>query len=268
MMSAQEKNIRVYREYYSNFARAYERRTKQRAKIIAETMRRWVRLDGLKILDFGVGTGMIWEELYRKGVQNIYVVGLDVAHGILEVAKERKIPWLNVIEQRVEDWNYKACFDLVCAHSLLKHCEDPMIIARKAHEALRRDGLFFVDDLSIDDVVLRIIEKFSNKAKRYLKPSGRRTSFYLPDDELVKAIRNAGFSLQNIQEYTYKSVYDSLDQIKNIFLEETMFGLYTYRSIPTQYRQTCDKTFHKIIQDEIKEPTLERHFVMSLFQKI
>jgi 2-polyprenyl-3-methyl-5-hydroxy-6-metoxy-1,4-benzoquinol methylase len=258
MTSPQEKNIRVYREYYSNFAKAFERRTKQRAKIIAETMCRWIRLSGLKILDFGVGTGIIWGELYRRGVQDLYVVGLDVAHGMLEVAKEKGIPWLNVIEQRVEDTTCMGYFDLVCAHSLLKHYENPMIIAKKAYEALRRDGLFFVNDLSISDVVLRITAKFSKKAKRYLKPSGRKTSFSLPDDELLEIVRNAGFDLQNYREYTYRSTYDSLDQIKNLFLQEMMFGLYTYQNAPS---------FYKILRDELKEPTLERRFFMSLFQK-
>lgn len=268
MTSSQEKNIRVYREYYSNFARAFEERTKHRAKIIAENMCHWIRLSGLKILDFGVGTGIIWEKLHRKGEQDLYVVGLDVAHGMLKVAKEKGIPWLNVIEQRVEDSGYREYFDLVCAHSLLKHCEDPRVIAKKAYYALRRDGLFFVDDLSIDDIVLRITAKFSTKVERYLKPSGRKTSFYLPDDELLKIVRNVGFDLQNYQEYTYKSAYDSFDKLKSFLLEEMMFGLYTYRNISSEYRETCDRTFYNILQDELKEPTLERHFFMSLFQKI
>jgi ubiquinone/menaquinone biosynthesis C-methylase UbiE len=40
-------------------------------------MSKWIDLSGLKILDFGVGTGIIWEEVYRKRIPNLYVIGLD-----------------------------------------------------------------------------------------------------------------------------------------------------------------------------------------------
>jgi len=164
---AQQENIRVYREYYSKFAKDYEERTREEAKIIAKTMNKWVNLSNLKILDFGVGTGSVWEQLYLQGVTNIHVVGLDVAPGMLRRARTKKIPWLEVFEKRAEDSDYTNCFDLVCAHGLLRHCANPAIVVKRAHEALTSNGQFFVADLSIEDDVLKIIRKLTLQIRDY-----------------------------------------------------------------------------------------------------
>jgi 2-polyprenyl-3-methyl-5-hydroxy-6-metoxy-1,4-benzoquinol methylase len=197
----------------------------------------------------------------------LYVVGIDVAHGMVEAARKKRIPWLNVIKQRVEDSGYRD-FDLVCAHGLLRHFEDPMIVVKRAYEALKKKALFFVEDLSVNDALVRITSKFSQKAKKYLKPYGRKTSFYLPDDELLRVVKNGGFELQNYRAYSYESVYNSLDEIMDFFLEETMFGLYTYRNIPPKHKERCNRIFYETLRTELEEATLDRHFFMALFRKI
>jgi SAM-dependent methyltransferase len=164
LSKTQQRNIVVYREYYSKFAKDYEERTREEAKITAETMTEWINLSNLKILDFGVGTGSVWQHLYEKGISNIQVVGSDVAPGMLKLAEEKGIPWLQVFEKPVEDSGYKNCFGLVCAHGLLKHCADPTVVVKKAHKALV-DGQFFVEDLSIQDDVLEIIKRLMKKSK-------------------------------------------------------------------------------------------------------
>ena len=265
---AQQENIRVYREYYSKFAREYEERTKEEAKIIAETMTKWIILDNLKILDFGVGTGSVWEQLYLKGISGISVVGLDVAIGMLKMAKEKGIPWLQVIEKQVEDSDYTNSFDIVCAHGLLKHCADPSVIVKKAHMALVDDGQFFVEDLSFEDDVLKIMWALTQQIRDYLKPGKRKTSFRLKDDKLLQIIESVGFEKQRYKKVVYSLSFNSFEHIRDFFIKETMFGLYTYKTVPLKHRKQCDTTFLQTIRDELEKPVLQRRTFISLFKKI
>jgi SAM-dependent methyltransferase len=267
LSKAQQRNIRVYREYYSKFAEDYEERTREEAKITAETMTEWINLSSLKILDFGVGTGSVWQHLYEKGIGNIQVVGLDVAPGMLKLAKKKGIPWLRVFEKPVEDSEYENCFDLVCAHGLLKHCADPTIIVKKAHRALVNNGQFFVEDLSIQDDVLKILKRLTEKIKGYIKPSKRKTSFYVPDKELIRQIENVGFRLQKFREFSYALTFRSFEHIRSFLTEKMMFGLYTYKTIPLEHRKNCDKIFMQTIKGALEKPVLKRRTFICLFQK-
>jgi len=265
---AQQENIRVYREYYSKFAKDFEERTREEAKIIAETMSKWVNLSNLKILDFGVGTGSVWEQLYRKGVTNIHVVGLDVAPGMLRMAREKKIPWLEVFEKQAEDSDYTNHFDVVCAHGLLRHCANPTIVVKRVHKALINDGQFFVADLSIEDDVLKITRKLTSQIRDYLKRSKRKSSFNLADDELVRIIENVGFQKRRYEKFICAIPSESFENIRNFFVNKTMFGLYTYKTIPSKHRKQCDKIFLQTIKEELEKPVLQRRILVSILEKV
>ena len=264
---AQQENIRVYREYYSKFARDYEERTREEAKIIANTMIKWINLSELRILDFGVGTGLIWDQLYSKGITNIRVVGLDIAPSMLKMAKRKRIPWLEVLEMRVEDLYHTNYFDVVCAHGLLKHCADPSIVVQKAHKALIGNGQFFVEDLSIEDDVIEIIRRLAPKIKDYLKPSQRKSSFYLADHELVRLVEKIGFRTQRYEKFVYALTYDSFEYIRDFFIEKMMFGIYTYKTIPLRHRKQCDEIFLETLKEVLEKPVLQRRTFISLFEK-
>lgn len=268
MEDAQEKNIRVYREYYSAFARDYEERTKEGAKKIAETMMNWINLTGFQVLDMGVGTGSVWEELHKKGINNVHVVGSDIAPGALKIAKEKHIPWLEVLEKKAEDIDYVNYFDLVCAHGLLKHCASPEPIVRRGYAALKKEGLFSYEDLAYEDQVLKVGRQFVAEAKKYLKPAGRKTSFNRLDSEMLGIIEDDGFSLQRYETFTYKTRFGSMEQIKRFFLEKTLLGIYTFRTIPAKYKKKCEKIFAKTIQNELKEPALSHARLICLFKKV
>lgn len=268
MASLQQENIRAYKAYYSTFARDYEKRTRERARIIAKSMGKWIDLTNVEILDLGVGTGSVWKELYVHGIGNIHVVGLDVASGALRMAKQKNIPWLELYEQNAEYAHFFDCFDIVCAHGLLRHCENPRTVVQRAYEALKHSGLFFVEDMSLKDDVLRIIPKFTGEIEHYLKPSRRKTSFYLTDQELLQKIEKVGFNLKKRERVVYVERYNSIQQIKEFFLEKTMFGLCTYKSIPLKHQEECNKTFSRMLRKHLKEPKLHRHIFISLFQKV
>lgn len=265
---AQQENIRVYKEYYSKFAREYEERTREEAKIIAETMTKWVTLDSLKILDLGVGTGSVWEQLYLKGISDISVTGLDIATGMLKIAKEKGIPWLKVLEKQVENSDYTNCFDMVCAHGLLKHCADPGVAVERAYKALIESGRFFVEDLSFEDDVLKIMWALAQRIRDYLKPGKRKTSFHLEDDKLLQIIESVGFKKQRYKKVVYSLNFDSFERIRDFFIKETMFGLYTYKTVPLKHRKQCDTIFLQTIRDELEKPVLQRRTFLSLFKKI
>jgi len=264
---AQKANIRVYREYYTKYARDYEERTKEEVKIIAETMSNWINLNGLRILDLGVGTGSVWNQLYSKKITDINVIGWDVAPGMLAMAKRKRIPWLEVLQMRVEDLYYANYFDVVCAHGLLKHCADPSFAIEKAHKALIDEGKFFVQELSTEDDVFRIIRKLTPKIKDYLKPSERKSSFYLADPELLLLVGKAGFQMLKCQKFVHSLMYKSFEHLRDFFIDKTMFGIYTYKTIPFGHRKQCDEIFMETIRGELEKPVLQRRTFISLFEK-
>jgi len=264
---AQQENIRVYRDYYSKFAEDYEERTAEEAKMITNTMIKWIGFNGSKILDLGVGTGSVWNQLYSKGIANIRVVGLDVAPGMLKMAVEKRIPWLEVLEMRVEDSHFHNYFDVVCAHGLLKHCADPAIAVQKAHEALISNGKFLVEDLSVEDAALEIIRRLRLKIKDYLKSSERKSSFYLADLELVRLVEKVGFRAQRCEKFVYVVTYDSFEHLRDFFADKMMFGIYTYKTIPLNHRKRCDEIFLETLKEVLEEPVLQRRTLISLFEK-
>jgi len=264
---AQQENIRVYREYYSKFAEDYEERTRQEAKIIADTMIKWTGLNCLKILDLGVGTGSVWNHVYSKGIPHIHVIGLDIAPGMLKMAKKKRISWLELLEMRVEDLHQTNYFDMVYAHGLLKHCADPAIAVQKASKALIDHGKFFVGDISIEDDALEIIRRLTPKIRAYLKPSERKSSFYLADHELVRLIEKLGFRTQRYEKFVHSLRFESFEHIKDFFTNKMMFGLYTYKAIPLRYRKQCDEIFLETLKEVIEKPILQRSTFISLFEK-
>lgn len=264
---AQQENIRVYKEYYSKFAEDYEKRTREEANIIADTVIKWIDLTGLRILDLGVGTGSVWNQLYSKGITNISVVGLDIASGMLKMLKKKRIPWLEVLEMRVEDSYYTNYLDMVCAHGVLKHCADPTIAIQKAHDALIDDGKFFVEDLSAEDDALEIIRRVTTKIQDRLKPSERKSSFYLADHELLRLVEKAGFRMQKYEKFVYTLTFDSFEHVRDFFIKKMMFGIYTYKTIPFRYRNQCDKIFLETLKEVLDKPVLQRRTFISLFQK-
>jgi len=264
---AQQENIRVYREYYSKFAKDYEERMRKEAKLVADTMIKWIDLNGLKILDLGVGSGSVWNQLYSKGISNIHVIGLDIAVGMLKTAKQKRIPWLEGLDMRVEDLGYTDCFDMVCAHGFLKHCADPTIAVKKAHQALIDDGRFFVEDLSIEDDTLEIIKRLRPKIEDYLKPNERESSFYLADHELIRLVEKAGFQMLRYKKLVYPLAFESFDHIRDFFIDKTMFGIYTYKTIPYKHRKRCDEIFLKTLKKVLEKPVLQRRTFISLFEK-
>jgi len=267
LLHAQRENLRVYRDYYSRFAEDYEERTKEEARIVADTMIRWLSLGNSRILDFGVGTASVWEQLRRKGIGGVRVVGLDIARGMLKMARKRGIPWLRVFERRVEDSDYADCFDVVCAHGLLRHCADPTVTIKKANTALTDDGKFFVEDLSLEDDALKIIRRLTARINDCLKPSQRRSSFSLSDEELVQLIEKGGFQRRRHKKSVYQLGFNSFEQVRDFFIEKMMFGVYTYKAIPSKFRKRCDGIFLQTIKEALDEPVLQRRSFLCLFSK-
>jgi 2-polyprenyl-3-methyl-5-hydroxy-6-metoxy-1,4-benzoquinol methylase len=231
-------------------------------------MIKWLNLRNLKVLDFGVGTGSVWKELYLYGIRDIQVLGLDIAPGMLKIAKEKRIPWLKVLEKQIEDSSYTNCFNVVCAHGLLKHCADPTIAVKKAHKALTPAGQLFVQSLSREDDILTIIKRLTTEIKDYLKPSKRKTSFYMKDGELIQLIENVGFQKQRCEKFVYTLAYRSFEHIKKFITEKTIFGIYTYKTIPLKYRRHCNRIFLQIIKEELEKPLVHRRSFICLFKKV
>ena len=264
--SAQHDNIRTYRDYYSKFAEDYEKRRRREARIIAETMAEWIHLDRLRILDFGVGTGSVWEHLYRKGVGWIHVVGLDIASGMIKIAKEKRIPWLQVLEMQVEDVDHADCFDVVCAHGLIKHCTEPANVIEKAHRVLTSGGYLFVEDLSNEDDAVKIARTLTAQVHNYLGTS-RRSSSGLDDKVLLRIIQDAGFREQRQKRSAYSLHFESFKRIRDYFVQKMIFGQYTYNRIPRNNRKEFDEIFLQTLREILHKPIMRRRTFISLFTK-
>lgn len=99
-------------------------------------------LEGKGVLDLGCGYGWHCKFAADQGAKQ--VLGLDLSHKMIEVAKMRNAG--EQIEYRVcgiEEYNYpESTWDLVVSNLALHYVENIELIFQKVHRTLKQDGIF------------------------------------------------------------------------------------------------------------------------------
>ena len=157
-------------------------------------------LSGARVLDVGCGGGLLCEALARAGAQ---VTGIDLAPGMIEVARLHALSQNLKIEYRIQDAQELAAaspgaFDIVTCMELLEHVPQPAATTAALARLTRGGGAVFVSTINRNlksfllailaaEYVLRLIPRGTHEYERLIRPA-----------ELARWARAAGLEVRDI----------------------------------------------------------------------
>lgn len=155
-----------------------------REQVIVSALQRDVgRLEGLRLLDVGCGTGRVLAALEEEGLS---VCGLEVQLEGLRYARKRTNAPLICLD--AIDMPFVEQFDVVSLCDVLEHVEDELALLRSCKKALRAGGLLLVTVPASMKLWSRFDELDGHK-RRYTKPL------------LRSVIEQAGFGIISIEYF-------------------------------------------------------------------
>ena len=139
---------------------------------------------GIKLADFGTGTGLIMLGLSEYASE---MTGYDSSEGMLDVlrskASEAELDNLKALFFDIEKDEFPAeAYDMVTSSMVLHHLDDPVLFFEKAHKALKKGGKLCVADL------LETGTPFHDKPQEGVKHEGFTSGW------MSKALEKCGFS--------------------------------------------------------------------------
>lgn len=103
---------------------------------------------GAQVLDVGCGPGTITAEFGERVGENGNVLGIDVANDVIELARNE--PHGSNVEFKVsnlfDDPLPERSFDVVHAHQVLQHLDDPVAALRRMRELAKPGGVIAARD--------------------------------------------------------------------------------------------------------------------------
>ena len=167
-----------------------------RTRFIAER----ASLAGARVLDVGCGGGLLCEALTRAGAQ---VTGIDLAPGMIEVARLHAASQNLKIEYRVQDAHELSAaspgaFDIVTCMELLEHVPQPASTTAALARLTRPGGAVFVSTVNRSlksfllailaaEYLLRLIPRGTHEYERLIRPA-----------ELARWARAAGLAARDM----------------------------------------------------------------------
>jgi 2-polyprenyl-6-hydroxyphenyl methylase / 3-demethylubiquinone-9 3-methyltransferase len=167
-----------------------------RAQFVAER----ANLKEAHVLDVGCGGGLLCESLRRAGAQ---VTGIDLAEGMIEVAKLHAAEQGLDIEYRVADAESVAttragAFDVVTCMEMLEHVPSPAATVHTLAQLVRPGGSIFISTINRNvksfllaivgaEYVMNLIPRGTHEYERLIRPA-----------ELAAWGRAAGLSLADV----------------------------------------------------------------------
>jgi 2-polyprenyl-6-hydroxyphenyl methylase / 3-demethylubiquinone-9 3-methyltransferase len=163
-----------------------------RARFVEER----VPLKGAKVLDVGCGGGLLCEAFSRAGA---HVTGIDLAPGMIEVARLHAIEQGLTIDYRVCDADTLAeAFDVVTCMEMLEHVPDPAAMTGTLARLVQPGGGVFVSTINRNlksflmaivgaEYLLRLIPRGTHEYERLIRPA-----------ELTRWARAAGLQLREL----------------------------------------------------------------------
>ncbi|HEU4626619.1 MAG TPA: bifunctional 2-polyprenyl-6-hydroxyphenol methylase/3-demethylubiquinol 3-O-methyltransferase UbiG [Steroidobacteraceae bacterium] len=167
-----------------------------RARFVAER----AQLRGARVLDVGCGGGLLCEALVQAGAQ---VTGIDLAEGMIEVAKLHAAEQSLNIDYRVADAETVAAteagtFDVVTCMEMLEHVPSPDATLATLARLVRPGGAVFISTINRNlksfllaivgaEYVMKLVPRGTHEYERLIRPS-----------ELAAWGRAAGLSLMDL----------------------------------------------------------------------
>jgi 2-polyprenyl-6-hydroxyphenyl methylase/3-demethylubiquinone-9 3-methyltransferase len=167
-----------------------------RAQFVAER----AKLRGAQALDVGCGGGLLCEAMVRAGAQ---VTGIDLAEGMIEVAKLHAAEQSLSIDYRVADAESLAAaqgsaFDVVTCMEMLEHVPSPDATVATLARLTRPGGSVFISTINRNlksfllaivgaEYVMKLIPRGTHEYERLIRPA-----------ELAAWGRAAGLRLRDV----------------------------------------------------------------------
>jgi len=136
-----------------------------------------------KILDFGIGTGVLTEKLYNKGAQ---ILGVDFSSKMIEVAKT-KMPnaiflCQNLNNELPQEYDSEK-FDYIISTYAIHHIEDNQKIKliETLFQKLTKNGVILIADISFEN--LAKFNELKNQTQNW-----DEDEFYIIYDEFKKML--------------------------------------------------------------------------------
>lgn len=151
------------------------------ALTIANAISKDVELtDNMKILDFGVGTGLLGFEIAKR-VKKVY--GVDISPKMIEKLKEKNTQELNIDTycQDIVQNPLNKTFDGLVSSMTLHHVEDLKAFFETIYKNVVTGGFIAIADLEGEDGTFH-----SDNSGVF--------HFGFNENDLVKIVKNAGFS--------------------------------------------------------------------------
>lgn len=196
---------------YDTLALEYDDRAVARTKLVAEVLRRTTPLEAARVLDLGVGTGLIWEYLGSAGAPDS-VVGVDLSSGMLKRARSRRNPRMRLVRADFGELPFHLQeFDIVLLAFSARHASDLTGTLRQAASTLTHDGHLMLIEYSGQtqlQLAGAVMQCYVLLADALDHTEWVPQSYFAACrvEELLSAATEAGF---NIKSLTYESVVEA-----------------------------------------------------------
>jgi Methyltransferase domain len=125
---------------YDDLAAAYDERVLERTKLVAELLCTNSLISLTRVLDLGIGTGLVWAHISSvHGLAS--VVGVDVSRGMLALARQRQIPILQLVRADFADLPFVfESFDSILLSFSARHARDLIHTLQDSRGVLAKHG--------------------------------------------------------------------------------------------------------------------------------
>lgn len=155
---------------------------------------------GSRVLEVGCGTGLLTEQLVRRG--DLRVVAIDVSHDLLRRARARTANDASVslsVQNAYATAFRPRSFDAVVGISVLHHLDLPAALA-ELHRVLRPGGVLVFSEPNMANPII-LAQKNIPWLKRALGDSPDETAFFR--GPLARALRAAGFEDVRVHPFDF-----------------------------------------------------------------
>ncbi|WP_100332361.1 class I SAM-dependent methyltransferase [Bacillus xiapuensis] len=201
--------------YLSNKNYRQIRFAEERISLIEKNVNK--KIEDIRLLDVGCGTGWFLEIAKEKGVK---CHGLELGEDLASFTSERlNIPIWN---QQLSDLHTDEKFDVITMFDLIEHVEDPLNLVNAAKSLLNKDGILVIFTPHYDSVAIQVMKSESN----LIMPAEHLS--YFTEQSIYRLAELTGmevsyFATKGIDLGDLKSYYEYNQQLN---LSETCEALY------------------------------------------
>lgn len=167
------------------------------------------------ILDLGMGTGIITEQLTKK-YKEASIVGIDIAYHMVKEAKTQMPATENtffICSEAATLPFLDNSFDMIISNMVLHWCPDLYAVFMELHRVLRPDGILMFSTLGPD--TLKELRASFAKADNYSHVNSFFDMHIIGDDMLAAHLKDPVMDIEYVT-VTYKTVQDIMRDLKQL----------------------------------------------------